>query len=647
MNSVLHFEPLEKLPYFADLRTEAGRQEVGYNPDFWKPVEDGSLNALKIDPLVTRCMVLEAGERYRFIFEYKAGFTGFLIGPDIFNIVYGPSDKPVSEWDTLKRYTANTKYAYVRDEIEFEQKESGSYSFGICLGKNSGMNYQGTFFITGIRIEKIYDYDIQVSKVQATLARYMPARHALRPTFNVTLVNRGEKDVEKVKLTVKNGAEQIAVSEEKAIKRNDTVNYVFDGTLARPAVNNDVTLMVMADMEHADENPEDNEKAFLFTATDTLYAFDDVTIEEYENGVGLQGFLLGNLFTLLETDTLTSVTLGWMDLTAFPLEPLVRMEMYAVAETGETGECIYASDIERPKAGGVQTVAIPPRVLAAGRYLIGVRQVGVDNMTLGYDGSPTGFFYVRRGNRVQTLSGYGNMALRANFGKTDRAYAKDIEILEIERPMERGVFAANEKIVVNYRNNGHENLDVEFRCKVDGNDISQMVEVPAYAIGGQVVFEADLSRKGAHDITVEAVLAGDENPENNAVKKTIMCIEEDPYVMDFELCNDFATDLFPWTSVDVDLGYTAGIYGYDWPGCMAPMGFMAFNPHLTTPSIEDKIVPYDGERMGAAFVSSEGVNNDWLISPKLKLPEQDARLSFYTRAFSEIAERYNVLVSVT
>lgn len=643
-NKVSHFSPLDQLPFEADLRTEEGLSQMGYNPDCWDTVQDG-LNAITPDPLITRCMTLNADRHYRFIFSYKAGANGFLISPDIFDVLYGTPDKPITEWDTLKRYTTNTKNAYVLEEFVFEQKETGSYSFAIRPIRPS-YGYDKTLYIASLKIEEVFEYDVRIENVRSTLAAMTPAQHIMAPQFNVSLVNRGESAVDSVKITVRKGEAFVGVSGKQSIAVDDTARYTFDGTIKRQAPGK-ITLTFTADMKQTDERPEDNTFEWSFTATDSLYAFDDLTIEKYSDGVGMRNLVLGNLFTLLEQDTLTAVTVGWADLSQYNLNPLVRMDIFPVNESGVAEDNIYSAELRRPLEGGIQTIQIQPRIMPAGRYMIGLIQLGNDNIAVGFDRNPNGFFYGKTGNnRVQTLSGYGFLAVRAIFGKTAEAYSKDLELLSIDKPMPRGAFSTNEPIAVSYCNNGKDAVTATIKCTVNGNTETQTVQVPGYNPAATVTFEADLSAIGTHTIVVEAVVEGDENPGNNTISASVECVETNPYVMDFELCNDFTiTDLQPWRSVDVDLMPTAILRGYEWPNATKPQGFIAYNPYQTTPSIDGLIQPYEGERFGAALVCADAQNNDWLISPLLRLPENNPSVSLYTQSISELEEKFNVLVS--
>lgn len=125
----------------------------------------------------------------------------------------------------------------------------------------------------------------------------------------------------------------------------------------------------------------------------------------------------------------------------------------------------------------------------------------------------------------------------------------------------------------------------------------------------------------------------------------------DPYSLDFESCNDFMMDHFnpQWISVNEDDNeHNYGLSGYEWPNAYAAGAFIAFNPSQATPSLEDVADPHAGNKFGASFSSPEGASNDWLISPKLSMPD-NARLRLWTKSFkaNEYTERFNILISTT
>lgn len=650
--SVTHFTPVETLPFVVNTEKEEDLANLGYTSVAWRYDDEyGELNALLPEPLVTRCVALEADKSYRFSFDYLGGalIWGMFLMPENFEVVYGLAGTPIAEWDTLRTYEMVYTYnAVAYDEIWFKPETAGNYSFAIVPSDEEDA-CNGTLFISRISVEAVKDHDIKMSRFATSLALRMPANHAVAPRFEAEVVNRGLNDEESVKVTVKSGAAEVGTSPEAPVKSADTGYLSFVGQLAKPAVGAEVALTFEAGMINEDGNPEDNKLEWTFTATDGLYAF-DLDIDDYDDGIGTTEFDFGQVFTLAEPDTLTEVRIGWFDLTehyeeAFP----VGLMIYPVGDDDKVGDCMLSYTFDRQLAGGVQNVSIPARVLPAGRYLVVLRQFSSANMALGFDNQPEGRFYVVADGYVFPESGYGYIALRTMFGKAESVTVKDIELLSIAKPKNKGVFAANETIEVVYRNNGHEAMEVEVTCKVGEKALtSKKVTVAGYGMG-TVSFEADLSAVGSYNIEVEAVAADDENAANNKLSKTVECLRVDPYVMDFELCEDFAIEgLVPWTTVDRDGTNTYGFSNTTWPNAYQPQGFIAFNPELV--GLDDLIQPHSGERLGCVFASVEGANDDWLISPKLLMPAEGAQMKFFVKSLKvsdreSYVEEYEVYVS--
>ena len=122
--------------------------------------------------------------------------------------------------------------------------------------------------------------------------------------------------------------------------------------------------------------------------------------------------------------------------------------------------------------------------------------------------------------------------------------------------------------------------------------------------------------------------------------------------MNFEECEDFSvSDFTPaWTIFDGDGAKTGRFQSYVFPHAGEPMGFIAFNPYATTPSMElnPNILPHSGLRFGACFTAQNAINDDWLISPKLKLGRQSS-MSLYVKSYVSNygLEAYHVMVSET
>ncbi|MDE7149989.1 MAG: choice-of-anchor J domain-containing protein, partial [Bacteroidales bacterium] len=499
---VRHFVPVESLPFAVDMARPEDLELLGFDAAYWEYwEEEGMVCAVETEPLITRCMPLEADQMYRFNFEYSAGIDlGFfepMVISDDFAVVYGPAGTPVSEWTVLRLYEdVYTEETFVYKEIKFRNDQAGVYAFAIVPKEGVWGSYNGTLCLSRMGVEKIQGHDVKLSAIHTSLGLKTPARHAVAARFGVEVVNRGGEEEQEVGVSVRQGETTVGVSEPAVIKTNDTAFFVFPGKLIRPSVGSEVTLTIEADMPVEDEYPDDNRREWTFSVTDGLYAF-DADRDEYEDGVGTQEFVFGPVFTLAEPDTLKAMTFGWFDLAGYVSEPMtVGLEVYPVDEAGKAGHCILSYEFERQPEGGLQTVDVPGRILPAGRYFMAVRQLSAANLAIGYDGNPEGLFYGMADDEeyIDAIGSHGNLALRAVFGRSDNIVAKDIEMLAIVKPKEKGAFAANEPIEALYRNNGKDTVDVTFTCNVDGVDVeTRTAKVPAYGMD-VVRFTADLSK---------------------------------------------------------------------------------------------------------------------------------------------------------
>lgn len=118
---------------------------------------------------------------------------------------------------------------------------------------------------------------------------------------------------------------------------------------------------------------------------------------------------------------------------------------------------------------------------------------------------------------------------------------------------------------------------------------------------------------------------------------------------DFDSYTSFATNLSPWTNIDGDESTTWGIGNVSFPFQYSPMGFIVFSPSETIPPINSPAIqPKSGRSFAACFASTNGANNDWLISPAMEAG-QNSKVSFYVKSYSSQfgLERFRVGISTT
>jgi hypothetical protein len=117
----------------------------------------------------------------------------------------------------------------------------------------------------------------------------------------------------------------------------------------------------------------------------------------------------------------------------------------------------------------------------------------------------------------------------------------------------------------------------------------------------------------------------------------------------FELYTDFALSFGNWSQYDGDEDITWGSAAYEFPNEYYIGSFIIFNPSATTPqAIDQDWQPHSGEKFLACFSADPGPNDDWLITPQLRVAAGD-QLSFYHRSVVDTygLERFKVGISTT
>jgi len=123
----------------------------------------------------------------------------------------------------------------------------------------------------------------------------------------------------------------------------------------------------------------------------------------------------------------------------------------------------------------------------------------------------------------------------------------------------------------------------------------------------------------------------------------------------FETYNDFIiSNIGTWTQIDDDGLSTFGIEqedgsAYEFDNSNYIGTAIIFNPSATNPVLSDDWAPRTGAKSLTFFGADGGANEDWFITPKIRLGSSGNTVSFWAKSYTDAygLERINVSVSTT
>lgn len=665
---VEHYAPITEFPAVTDFYQNAGIEGnwTLMSEEAWSYEYMGSCYSCKKggieNGLLSRCFTFNRP------FRVKVAYTGGRFDTSAgFYIAYGRPGTDISGW--TKIYEDKNILGDVEKEFSVDLKEFGNYSIAIVDISEDPTVLTSLYQIT---ISEIYEHDARITGVISPLAPYMPVNHINKEgTYTVNVENRGSGKLTNVKASVGKGTEKLFASEAiPSLNASTTGVLSIYGKLPALSIGGTTDLNVKVEMAEVDSYLEDNTWTLpTVHATDTVFATEQT--EEFIYGTGLTGqtAYFGNIYTLSERDTLTSVTVGMaQDNYYMPVD--MGVAVYSLKADGVTIDReLFSKTFERGGEGGLRQIAFTPRILDPGKYYFEVRQLSYNNIGLTYEIAENSTFYQNVDGTLYEMPGYGNIVVRANFGHNSQAYRKNVAVMEITKPKKTAaLFSSVETVEAIIENSGCEAASgIIVHCIVGDIDKTLTLDLAPYEKKA-VTFEGiDLSKPGNYTLTVSAILVGDENPNDDAVTRELTSEEEaNPYILDFESCDDFDTghEFNPrWWTVDRLGVETDAWWQFDYPHSEEPVGFIAFNIEKTVPAMTDELnvpgfFPHTGKRFGAAFapgyISQDNeryVSDTWLISPKLKLNGHSS-LELYVKTHALESreaqlERYKLYISDT
>lgn len=534
--SLVHFAPIDALPYLADFSDMDGlgvKEWHGKQDGAWEiNMEEGTYKAKEDSiALVSRCINLQTGI-YRFNLDFIAGRISYggVVEKDDFRILYGPVGTGLENWDSIavcKDQITNTKV--MRFDTLFTVNEAGIYSFAFISDKLK------EFAIAGVSIEQAYENDLRLNTIiSPTLAKMTPHEQMKgKQIFNGQMENRGKNIGMGVQMNIKRKDTVLFSSiKSDSLYPKGRITLNAEGYIPNMRAYEDVNLTVDLVSDAIDGFRNDNTLAYTFMVSDTVFAQENVQKLQYIFEDDIRNELKGNIYRVIQSDTLTSITLGLAEI-SIPNDSIeigvckIRRDTVNAMMMGDT---IFRHVVKRVEKGGFVTYAIEPKILDSADYYVYVKRITSIGMQLIHDSASNAFCYKMNQStgKINKYECIGNLVIRANFGRKVEELAPqvDLGVYAISKPEDSGMFSATEKIevtLVNYSDMDVKNAKVV--CLVNGEEQTKEVDFEASA-SANTTFEFDMSALGVYTIQVFTTMENDLDRSNDTLTKIVKCIEK-------------------------------------------------------------------------------------------------------------------------
>lgn len=590
---------------------------------------------------------------------------------DPFSVKFGAVGAEVDDMqEVYVDYAACTNGKLAEVRFDFVVNEKGTYTFAFeplmeyRTNEDVFAGYELGF--QQISVSRLYKNDVEIARVESSLAHRTTLEQANgKYSFETLIRNSGsgttdvqlayywEDDMANPFYTHKNIASMPSGDLGRFL---DTIEFSGIETLGERNIVVKANLMGEGVV---DSNAYNNSYVYRLQITDSILAYDSVGDDLW----GVYRPSMGRLFapiscalpyTLTHPDTLTSVTFAFAAPTTDVIPVSFRIHRWD-SEKEEISYELYSKDFERPQDSGYFTYTFRPMYLQPGSYLLELAQRNDDYIGLYADEEDYGYTWITSSTPIKKQTGIGFVVARMNFGRVSGdLHPIDLSVSSIDRPDASGVFTQNQLVQASVYNQGTVPSGGKVYCMVNGSLLEDVVDLPVLDPFEKttVKFNADLQAAGEYEIKVFTVVEGDNYSENDTMVKNVVSLgTPDNYVMDFEYCDDFAyTNLTPWSVRDVDTNMTIGITGLTIPFAGQRMAFMAYD-NAGIPGAEgvdfNWMKPPQGRLAGMCLEANPGPNDDWLISPKLKMPESGSSVTFRVASMHRTLSEYEVLVSTT
>lgn len=602
------------------------------------------------DWLISPAIQLEANTPYYLTFAVNAGYY-----PNNFKVALGQECNPEQMTIWVADYVGYESSVWSTLKVRLEVPVAGNYYFGWYYYTAKGY---AKIKMDNVSIEKVPQYDAQVNSIfiappSCSLGEMSPV--------SVEIVNNGVEDLVDLPITLQTGIELFTENVDVAIKSGDKVQYVFKKGADLSAYGLHSLRAFAALPEDANRLNDTTALAFTYHAKPASVPF----------AMGFEASEADAMLTWKVSEN-TTATQGWMVPVTNKSFKGKQAAAYKASSSVKADHWLYSTCLDLK---GDKTYKLSYRLLNNSYssktnildVLVGQDQMPEEMSIFAGNVSVTGMntswqkieqYFTPENDGVYYIGWH--VISEANMGDLIMDDIQLVEVAEKDVCIDNAFAQVplNEKTVIKavVINNGSVDLkNIRISYQVDkGEWVSEEIATLAALDTLVHIFgrTCDMKAIANYPVVVKVDADGDENTENNQF--SFDAVNSGSLTLDFESCRDFSTDGFvtsqnqAWSVIDEDNTVTYGVGEYLYPYKQQPFGLLVFNPDKTEPAMEPNgsFRPdlSGGKRIGVFMSVNYKAASDWLISPKVKVMDDNAAFEMIARdvrsATSDISEHY-------
>jgi hypothetical protein len=341
-----------------------------YDSGFLNYTDYGGYRAYKENvPLYTSCLDLAAGS-FILIFKYWGGEH---IYTDDLEVRIGKSGTDVTDWRVIASITEIEETTSFKSyETAFEIEEAGAYRVAFIPTKFNFM-VLGTFELFPAPERDIAVVDISSDPKLPISVPYTQLKDEI-VNYSVTLLNKGSQ-VESFTLDLLQNGNKID-SKPVSLNVGERKDIIFPKKLDLQPIQ---LLTLTASVEIDDQRTDNNSKSLSINIGNTFAMENAAEPGPYSVSLAGENYQIGNVFTLIKEDKLTSMTILFSENPEIENEEMkigvYPMDYDIYPDDGGffyfLGEPIYIQRVYRP-LGGFQTWTLPTTTLEPGKYFFSI-----------------------------------------------------------------------------------------------------------------------------------------------------------------------------------------------------------------------------------------------------------------------------------